>query len=84
MPNKAVPRGAGPRAALDRQEAAEYTGLSLSTIKDLTRKGEIPYVQSSDQTRVYLIKDLDAFLEARRVVGQKADPALRVGQKAGA
>jgi excisionase family DNA binding protein len=84
MPNKAVPRGAGPRAALDRLEAAEYTGLALSALKDLTRKGEIPYVQSTPQTRVYLIKDLDAWLEARRVVGQKADPALRVSQKAGA
>lgn len=82
MPKKAIPRGAGPRAALDRQEAAEYTGQSLSALKEMTRAGEIPYVQSTPNTRVYLIRDLDAFLEARRVVGQKADPALRVGRKA--
>jgi len=68
MPKKAVPRGAGPRAALDQLEAAEYTGLSLSSLKDKTRKGEIPYVQAGPQTRNYLIRDLDAWLEARRVV----------------
>ncbi len=55
-------------AALPTREAAEYLGLGTQTLCNdrVTRALGIPYVRIGRRI-CYLRKDLDAFLEARRV-----------------
>ena len=53
-----------PRAALSADEAAEYLGVSLSTIHRLTRAGELAHVRVGRLIR-FRREDLDSFLAER-------------------
>ncbi len=48
-------------------EAADYTGLSTSTLAKLRLSGEgAPFMKAGRRVVVYDIKDLDAWLASRR------------------
>lgn len=52
------------RAALNLREAAEYLGISVPTLLELLRRGEIPYRRAGQ--RWLISKDgLDAWLTRR-------------------
>ncbi len=81
------------REVLSSKELAEYLGLGLSTVRKLTRNGELPYAKIGSKVR-YKRSVIDRWLEARiaeqtesRQVQQwcedklSAAPAVEVAQK---
>ena len=48
-------------------EAAEYVGLSVSTLRIMRQQGRIPYVQPSPRRIFFERAELERWLEARRV-----------------
>lgn len=57
---------------LERQEAADYIGVSATVLDRLTRRGYIAYVEwpstgkAGRPTRKWTVADLDAFIASRR------------------
>ena len=63
-----TPPGALPPAALRLPEAAHHIGMSASWLKH----SDVPWVRMGKRARVYLVKDLEAYLAARRSHGAAA------------
>jgi excisionase family DNA binding protein len=58
-------------APLDLEEAAQYLGCSVSTLRRLVRAKLIPHFRHSSQGKIYLDKkDLEAYKEARKEAPQ--------------
>jgi excisionase family DNA binding protein len=67
---KSIPaqrQAAPPGSALTHDAAAAYLGLSTRTLWRLNHAGRIPYCRVSAQRIVYLVADLDAYLQSTRV-----------------
>ena len=55
-------------AALEQNDAATFLALSVSTLERLVRQGEFPKPRQLSGRRVgYLVRELEAWLEARPV-----------------
>lgn len=57
------------RGLLRPEEAAQFLAISTRQLRDLTRAGDIGYVnigQRDRETRRYTMADLEAFIEARK------------------
>ena len=52
---------------LTPHQAAEYTGLSLRTLKRYRLDRRLPYYRVGHSTVVFDVRDLDAFLATNRV-----------------
>jgi len=53
-------------SALNRREAAEYLGLSASTLAKRAMTGDSPVMRKLGRRVVYLRSDLDAWLDAHQ------------------
>jgi excisionase family DNA binding protein len=53
-------------AALDIEDAAKYLGISRSKLYELKDAGKIKPPRDNDGKKVYLRKDLDAYLKGLR------------------
>ncbi len=51
---------------LTAREAAAYLAVSVSVLRDLSRRGELPYVRLTERNTRWHRADLDAFIERRR------------------
>ncbi len=60
-----------PQAGLDRYGAAKYINASTRTIAYLMADGALPYLKLGPRMVRFLVKDLDEFLESRRIGGWK-------------
>lgn len=77
---------------LDRNEAAEYLGISATVLGRLTRKGYIAYIDAPSSgkagrpTRKWTIRDLNDFIDSRRrragtpTISVEAKPRRRRGR----
>jgi excisionase family DNA binding protein len=52
---------------LKAEEAAEFLGLDVSTVRHLTCRGELTYIKTGKRGVAYQLIDLIEWLEARRV-----------------
>jgi len=59
------PNGLTPRL-LSQQEAAAYLGISYWTLRDLTFRGEVPYVKIGRRILVDRL-DLDTYLDRAKI-----------------
>lgn len=62
-------------AVLTEAEAAIYIGKSVKTLQRRRQKKQITFIR--DGGILYLRKDLDAYLAARRIVATASPPAER-------
>lgn len=62
-PTKFV-RDGMPTAALDLQEAAAYLAVSVSTMRRLVERGDLPHARVLNSLR-FRVEDLDAYLQAQ-------------------
>jgi excisionase family DNA binding protein len=60
-----------PQAGLDRYGAAKYINASARTIAYLMADGSLPYLKLGPRMTRFLVKDLDEFLQRRRIGGWK-------------
>ena len=58
-----------PQAGLDRYGAAKYINASTRTIAYLMADGALPYLKLGPRMTRFLVKDLDEFLQRRRIGG---------------
>ena len=64
-------RDGGLTLSLSPTEAARALGMSVRTVYYLANSGELPMVKISRMTR-FLVADLEAFLQTKRVVGNSS------------
>jgi hypothetical protein len=60
-----------PKASLDRYAAAKYVDASPRMIAYLMADGSLPYLKLGPRMTRFLVKDLDEFLQRRRIGGWK-------------
>jgi excisionase family DNA binding protein len=53
--------------AFKANEAAEFLGLDISTVRHMTSRGELPHIKTGKRGVAYQLTDLIEWLEARRV-----------------
>lgn len=65
-----------PAALLDKQATAARLHVSLRTLDELRERQELPFYKIGRSVR-FAVRDLDAFLAARRFDAAKPRPAFR-------
>jgi len=60
-----------PQASLDRFGAGKYINASARTVGYLMANGSLPYLKLGPRMTRFLVKDLDEFLQRRRIGGWK-------------
>ena len=71
------------RAVLNREEAAEYLGISVRTLHDLREEGKVRAVQLSPGRHGYRREELERFLVENEMGVSAADIAGALVREAG-
>ena len=57
------------RRLLRTKEAAQYLGMSPSSLRRMVERGEMPYISAGDHTSAWRfdLRDLDAWIESHKL-----------------
>lgn len=66
---------------LTRKEVSEYTGIGITTLLRLTKKGDLPCFRATypNGRTLYYLKDVDSFLERQKKLQEEQVKANKKG-----